>query len=45
MKTRAWQGVFAYPQPKLDISDFGQSKMPNSGKPEFGCGERETGAA
>jgi len=24
-------------QPKSDISDFGQSKMPNSGKPEFGC--------
>jgi dihydrofolate synthase/folylpolyglutamate synthase len=23
--------------PKSDISDFGQSKMPNSGKPEFGC--------
>jgi len=24
-------------QPKSDISDFSQSKMPNSGKPEFGC--------
>jgi dihydrofolate synthase/folylpolyglutamate synthase len=24
-------------QPKSDISDFRQSKMPNSGKPEFGC--------
>src|SRR2546425_1979800 len=27
------------PQPKSDISDFGQSKVPNSGKPEFGWGE------
>ena len=24
-------------QPKADISDLGQSNMPNSGKPEFGC--------
>ena len=24
-------------QPKSDISDFGRSKMPNSGKPEFTC--------
>ena len=24
-------------QPKSDLSDFGHSKMPNSGKPEFGC--------
>src|SRR5664279_5092294 len=24
-------------QPKSDISEFGQSKKPNSGKPEFGC--------
>src|ERR1700704_4485468 len=24
-------------QPKSDLSDFGQLKMPNSGKPEFGC--------
>ena len=23
-------------QPKSDLSDFGQLKMPNSGKPEFG---------
>jgi dihydrofolate synthase / folylpolyglutamate synthase len=23
--------------PKSDVSDFGHSKMPNSGKPEFGC--------
>ena len=29
-------------QPNSDISDFGQSKMPNSGKPEFGW--REVGA-
>jgi protein ImuA len=28
-------------QPKSDVSDFGQSKVPNSGKPEFG-GERES---
>jgi phosphomethylpyrimidine synthase len=27
------------PQPKSDISDFGQSNVPNSGKPEFGWGE------
>src|SRR3989442_12777145 len=27
------------PQPKSDLSDFGQSKRPNSGKPEFGWGE------
>jgi DNA helicase-2/ATP-dependent DNA helicase PcrA len=27
------------PQPKSDISDFGQLKVPNSGKPEFGGGE------
>ena len=31
-------------QPKSDLSDFGQLRMPNSGKPEFGwercaCGE------
>src|SRR5215467_2493530 len=26
-------------QPKSDISDFGHSIVPNSGKPEFGCGE------
>jgi dihydrofolate synthase/folylpolyglutamate synthase len=24
-------------QPKSDISDFGQSRLPNSGRPEFGC--------
>jgi hypothetical protein len=24
-------------QPKSDLSDFGQSKLPNSGIPEFGC--------
>jgi hypothetical protein len=24
------------PHPKSDISDFGHSKVPNSGKPEFG---------
>ena len=24
-------------QPKSDISDFGHSIRPNSGKPEFGC--------
>src|SRR5262249_48249168 len=24
-------------QPKSDLSDFGQSIVPNSGKPEFGC--------
>jgi DNA helicase-2/ATP-dependent DNA helicase PcrA len=29
------------PQPKSDISDLGQSKVPNSGKPEFGWGEVE----
>ena len=28
------------PEPKSDISDFGQLQMPNSGKPEFGR-ERE----
>src|SRR6266567_6375595 len=27
------------PLPKSDLSDFGQSKRPNSGKPEFGWGE------
>ena len=27
------------PQPKSDISDFGRSTVPNSGKPEFGRGE------
>src|SRR5258708_13500662 len=27
------------PQPKSDISDFGQLMVPNSGKPEFGWGE------
>jgi tRNA pseudouridine55 synthase len=27
------------PQPKSDVSDFGRSNMPNSGKPEFGSGE------
>jgi DNA helicase-2/ATP-dependent DNA helicase PcrA len=27
------------PQPKSDLSDFGHSKVPNSGKPEFGLGE------
>jgi pyruvate dehydrogenase E2 component (dihydrolipoamide acetyltransferase) len=27
------------PQPKSDLSDFGHSKVPNSGKPEFGRGE------
>ncbi len=27
------------PKPKSDSSDFGQSKVPNSGKPEFGSGE------
>ncbi len=27
------------PQPKSDLSDFGHSKAPNSGKPEFGRGE------
>jgi folate-binding protein YgfZ len=30
-------------QPKSNLSDFGQSKVPNSGKPEFG-GERERAA-
>ncbi|HYZ43963.1 MAG TPA: hydantoinase/oxoprolinase family protein [Xanthobacteraceae bacterium] len=32
------------PQPKSDLSDFGQLKVPNSGKPEFGR-EREQSAA
>src|SRR5437870_1177748 len=27
------------PKPKSDLSDFGQSELPNSGKPEFGSGE------
>jgi pyruvate dehydrogenase E2 component (dihydrolipoamide acetyltransferase) len=27
------------PHPKSDLSDFGQSTVPNSGKPEFGRGE------
>src|SRR6266700_351990 len=27
------------PRPKSDVSDFGPSKVPNSGKPEFGRGE------
>ena len=27
------------PQPKSDLSDFGRSIVPNSGKPEFGWGE------
>jgi len=27
------------PQPKSDLSDFGRSIVPNSGKPEFGRGE------
>src|SRR5262245_17794228 len=27
------------PQPKSDVSDFGRSMVPNSGKPEFGRGE------
>ena len=26
------------PQPKSDVSDFGQLLMPNSGKPELGAG-------
>jgi hypothetical protein len=30
------------PQPKSDLSDFGQLKMPNSGKPEFGRGREQT---
>src|SRR5437867_3955319 len=34
----------ARPQPKSDLSDFGQLKMPNSGKPEFG-GEGSTPSA
>src|SRR5258708_6616065 len=29
------------PQPKSDISDFGQLMVPNSGKPEFGQGRGE----
>ena len=34
----------ALSQPKSDISDFGPLKVPNSGKPEFGCEERGEGA-
>src|SRR5438132_9236400 len=33
------------PQPKSDLSDFGQSKVPNSGKPEFGWGEVDAQSA
>src|SRR5712672_381092 len=33
------------PQPKSDLSDFGQSKIPNSGKPEFGRGEVDARSA
>jgi DNA helicase-2/ATP-dependent DNA helicase PcrA len=33
------------PQPKSDISDFGQSNVPNSGKPEFGWGEVDARSA
>jgi hypothetical protein len=29
----------AFPRPKSDLSDVGQSNVPNSGKPEFGWGE------
>jgi len=30
---------FTSPQPKSDVSDFGQFNLPNSGTPEFGLGE------
>jgi tRNA(Ile)-lysidine synthase len=30
-------------QPKSDVSDFGHLKVPNSGKPEFGCSSRGEG--
>ena len=33
---RAADSVCSLSQPKSDVSDFGQSKVPNSGKPEFG---------
>ena len=31
-------GRYPSPEPKSDVSDFGHLGMPNSGKPEFGCG-------
>ena len=34
--------LFTSPQPKSDISDFGQRIVPNSGEPEFGRGEVTT---
>ena len=34
--TSPWRGEVGA-QPKSDISDFGQSKVPNSAKAEFGC--------
>src|SRR5262245_62405903 len=43
IKSRDLDHVWRYPdsvcsltQPKSDLSDFGQLKVPNSGKPEFG---------
>jgi len=39
------RAAFALSQPKSDVSDFGQLKVPNSGKPEFGCGSGPLGAA
>ena len=41
---RLTQRLFTSPQPKSDISDFGQLIVPNSGKPEFGWGEVGMGA-
>src|SRR5260370_13716554 len=33
------------PQPKSDLSDFGQLRVPNSGKPEFGWGRAGEGGS
>jgi hypothetical protein len=41
---RAADAVRSLPQPKSDLSDFGQLRMPNSGKPEFGRGRVGVGA-
>jgi len=42
---RSTQLLFTSPLPKSDISDFGQLKVPNSRKPEFGWGEVGMGAS
>ncbi len=38
-------GAVTSPQPKSDLSDFGHSGEPNSGKPEFGRGEVDVRSA